>query len=55
LAPTGHLIPDANLITGEVINWSCRQDHVRIKVHLGISYDADLEKAGGLILEAACN
>ena len=50
---TEHLIPNENLITGEVINWSYSQNLVRLKVPVGISYGSDLEKARDLMLESA--
>jgi small-conductance mechanosensitive channel len=48
-----HLIPNENLITGEVINWSYSQNLVRIRVPVGVAYGADLEKARELVLAAA--
>ncbi|MCL4501853.1 MAG: mechanosensitive ion channel, partial [Deltaproteobacteria bacterium] len=50
---TEHLIPNEQLITSEVINWSYSQDLVRIKLPIGIAYGSDLEKARDLMLEAA--
>lgn len=50
---TEHLIPNEKLITEEVINWSYTQNLVRLKVHVGIDYAADLEKARDLMLETA--
>lgn len=48
-----HLIPNENLITNEVINWSYSQNLVRLKVPLGVAYGSDLEQARDLALEAA--
>jgi small-conductance mechanosensitive channel len=48
-----YLIPNESLITGEVINWSYSNNLLRLLVPVGISYDADLEKATRLMLEAA--
>jgi small-conductance mechanosensitive channel len=48
-----HLIPNENLITGEVINWSYSNNLVRLKVPVGISYASDRQKAKKLMLEAA--
>jgi small-conductance mechanosensitive channel len=48
-----HLIPNENLITGEVINWSYSQNLVRLRVHVGVAYDSDLEKARELMLATA--
>jgi small-conductance mechanosensitive channel len=52
---TEHLIPNENLITGEVINWSYSQDLIRLKVPVGVAYGSDLEKARELMLAAAAN
>ena len=48
-----YLIPNESLITGEVVNWSYSNNLLRLQVPVGISYDADLEKATRLTLEAA--
>ncbi len=50
-----HLIPNENLITGEVINWSYSNNLLRLQVPVGISCDSDLEKATKLMLEAAAD
>ncbi len=50
---TEHLIPNENLITSEVINWSYSQNLVRLKVPVGVAYDSNLEQARDLMLEAA--
>ena len=50
---TEHLIPNENLITSEVINWSYSQNLVRLKIPIGIAYDSDLEQARDLMLQAA--
>ena len=50
-----HLIPNESLITGEVINWSYSNNLLRLQVPVGISYDADLEKATEVMLEVAAN
>ncbi|MHA6288738.1 mechanosensitive ion channel family protein [Maricaulis sp. CAU 1757] len=47
------LIPNEDLITSRVINWTLSNSHARIEVHVGVSYGADLELARDLILEAA--
>ena len=48
-----HLIPNENLMTQEVENWSFSSRDVRIHVAVGVSYEADLRKAQDLMLEAA--
>lgn len=47
------LIPNENLITSEVINWSYTDPNVRLKLPVSISYDNDPEQAMALLLEAA--
>ncbi len=50
-----YLIPNENLITGEVINWSYSQDLVRLRVPIGVACDSDLEKARDLMLQTAAD
>lgn len=45
------LIPNENLITSEVINWSYSDQKVRVKAPVQISYDDDPEKAMAIMLE----
>lgn len=52
---TEHLIPNENLITGEVINWSYSQNLIRLKVPVGVAYGSDLEKARELMLAATAD
>jgi len=47
------LIPNENLITTEVINWSYSDRKVRIKLPVQISYEDDPEQAMEILLEAA--
>jgi small-conductance mechanosensitive channel len=46
------LIPNENLITSEVINWSYSDSNVRLKVPLSISYEDDPEVAMAILIEA---
>lgn len=57
LTRDGHeiLIPNELLITERVRNWSFTDKKVRLKIPVGISYDADVEKAIELCIEAAGN
>jgi small-conductance mechanosensitive channel len=48
-----HLIPNELLITERVENWSHTDNYVRIRIPLGISYNADVRRALELMLEAA--
>lgn len=47
------LIPNENLITSEVINWSYADPNVRITVNVQISYDDDPEQAMQLMMGCA--
>ncbi|MFO7602585.1 MAG: mechanosensitive ion channel [Gammaproteobacteria bacterium] len=47
------LIPNENLVTSEVINWSYRDKNVRLKAPISISYHDDPELAMQLMVEAA--
>lgn len=47
------LIPNEELVTQQVINWSYSSDNVRLKVPIGIAYDADVRTAIALCVEAA--
>ncbi len=48
-----YLIPNENLMINQVENWSYSSRNVRIQVPVGISYNADLDQAEKLMLEAA--
>ena len=47
------LIPNENLITSEVINWSYEDRNVRVKILVQVSYDDDPEQAMALMLQCA--
>src|SRR5690606_3795459 len=47
------LIPNENLITSEVINWSYEDRNVRVKIVVQVSYDDDPEQAMALMLQCA--
>ncbi len=47
------LVPNQNLITNQVINWSYSDQRVRLKLPVRISYDDDPEVAMRVLLEAA--
>ena len=47
-----HLIPNENLMTEEVVNWSYSDTNVRIHIPVGVSYDCDLALAQKLMIEA---
>lgn len=48
-----HLIPNENLMTQEVENWSYSSRDVRVHIPVGIAYDCDLALAQKLMVEAA--
>jgi len=47
-----HLIPNEDLITQKVINWSHTNKLIRLNVDVGVSYNTDIPKAMDLITEA---
>lgn len=49
---TEYLIPNEQLISGEVVNWTYSDRNVRLKIAVGISYDSDVEKALDLLVKA---
>jgi potassium efflux system protein len=48
-----HLIPNKELITGQVVNWSLSDSAVRVVVPVGVAYGSDVRRAMALLLEAA--
>ncbi|PKP91119.1 MAG: mechanosensitive ion channel protein MscS [Alphaproteobacteria bacterium HGW-Alphaproteobacteria-16] len=48
-----HLIPNENLMTQEVENWSFSDRNVRVRIPVGIAYESDVKLAQRLMLEAA--
>jgi small-conductance mechanosensitive channel len=48
-----HLIPNENLMTQEVENWSYSSRDVRVHIPVGVSYECDLPLAQKLMVEAA--
>ena len=50
---TEFLIPNEDLITQQVVNWSYSNNAVRLRIPVGISYNADVRLAIKLCLEAA--
>jgi small-conductance mechanosensitive channel len=50
---TEHLIPNEELITRSVENWSHSNNLVRLKLPIGIAYGADVRQAIGLVVDAA--
>jgi small-conductance mechanosensitive channel len=50
---TEYLIPNEDLITHQVVNWSYSSNQVRLRIPIGISYNADVRQARALCLAAA--
>ncbi len=48
-----YLVPNEDLITNQVINWTFSEHKVRLDVHFGVSYDSDLYQVRELAIEAA--
>ncbi len=48
-----YLIPNENLMINQVENWSYSSRNVRMQVHVGVSYEADMRLAEELMLKAA--
>ena len=49
---TEFLIPNEDIITQRVINWSHKNDLARIKVRVRVAFDSDVRKALDLMVEA---
>lgn len=48
-----HLIPNENLMTQEVENWSFTDRNVRVRIQVKVGYESDLKLAQALMLRAA--
>jgi small-conductance mechanosensitive channel len=48
-----YLIPNEDLITQQVVNWSFSNRKIRLKVPVGISYKSDLRKAADIVTGTA--
>ncbi len=48
-----YLIPNEDLITGQVVNWSHSNDYVRLDIYFGTAYGDDPHKVRALAIEAA--
>jgi small-conductance mechanosensitive channel len=47
------IVPNSNLITGTVVNWSHGDPTVRTRLPVGVAYGTDVEKLRSLLLEVA--
>ena len=50
---TEHLIPNENLISQEVINWTHSDKLIRPELKIGVHYQSDVKKAIELCIESA--
>jgi len=48
-----YLIPNEDLITGQVVNWSHSDEYVRLDIYFGTSYGCDPHEVRRLAIEAA--
>ena len=48
-----YLIPNEDLITGQVVNWSHSNEFVRLDIYFGTSYNCDPHRVRALAIEAA--
>ncbi|WP_169569391.1 mechanosensitive ion channel family protein [Sneathiella limimaris] len=47
------MVPNEDFITSKVTNWTFTNTRGRVEIHVGVSYDCDIENARELILQAA--
>ncbi|MFV0278635.1 MAG: mechanosensitive ion channel family protein, partial [Parahaliea sp.] len=47
------LIPNKELITSQVVNWTLNGAAIRVLINVGVAYGSDVRKAQALMLEAA--
>jgi small-conductance mechanosensitive channel len=50
---TEFLIPNEDIVTQQVINWSHNDERVRLKIPVRVPHDSDLDQVMALMLEAA--
>lgn len=50
-----YLIPNEDLITGQVVNWSHSNDFVRLDIYFGTAYHDDPHKVRAIAIDAAKN
>ncbi len=48
-----YLIPNEDLITGQVVNWSHSSDLVRLDIYFGVSYESDPHLVRRIVVDAA--
>ncbi len=48
-----HLIPNENMMTNEVENWSYSSKNVRVRIPVGVAYNSDIKLVEKILLELA--
>lgn len=49
------VVPNSNLITGQVINWSLTEKQIRLDISVGTAYGSDIEKVLKILKECGVN
>lgn len=49
------VVPNSDLITGQVINWTLADRRVRVKVPVGVAYGSDVSRVRKILLDCAHN
>ena len=47
------IIPNNEIMTRDIVNYTCISNSIRVRINIGIAYQADLDKAKALIVQAA--
>ena len=47
------VVPNAQLVSSEVLNWNLKRDRKRAEVPVGVAYDSDPEVVAGILTEVA--
>ena len=47
------IVPNSELISGQVTNWVLRDPHGRLSLHIGVAYGSDVELVQKLLVDAA--
>ena len=47
------IVPNKDLITGRLLNWTLSEQTIRIVINVGVAYGSDTEKARSLLLQVA--
>lgn len=49
------IVPNSELISGQVTNWVLHDPHGRLRLAVGVAYGSDVDKVKEILEEAACN